>query len=60
MQKLGATYVIVCPALGDTVADFPAPADALRTALLSGQAPDFLESVEIGKGNVKVWRLRAD
>ncbi len=60
MQRLGATYVIVCAALNDTAADSTTPGDSLRVALLAGAAPEFLEPVAIGKGNVKVWRLKAD
>ena len=60
MGALGATYVILCEALPDTTADFQVPPDALRTALLAGLAPSFLEPVETAKSTLKVWRLKAD
>lgn len=57
MKATGARYVVLCPALGDTVA-VRAPGDALRVELLAGRVPDGLEAVETNSGPVKVWRLR--
>lgn len=58
MKALGARYIALCAALGDTVADHPVPGDALRSELLAGRVPAELEAVPLGTGNVKVWRLR--
>ena len=57
MKGMGARYVVLCAALGDTVA-VRAPADALRGELLAGRVPDGLEAVAADSGPVKVWRLR--
>lgn len=60
MRKLGAVYVIVCKSAGTTIPAHPLPGDYLRGALLDGNAPDFLEPVDVGPTSVKVWRLKAD
>ncbi len=57
MKRIGARYVVLCPALGDTVA-VRAPGDALRGELLAGRVPDGLEAVATDSGPVKVWRLK--
>ena len=57
MKGIGARYVVLCAALGDTVA-VRAPGDALRAELLAGRVPDGLEAVAVDGGPVKAWRLR--
>ncbi|MEQ1694963.1 MAG: hypothetical protein ABL901_03895 [Hyphomicrobiaceae bacterium] len=57
MKAIGARYVVLCGALGDTVA-VRAPGDALRAELLAGRVPDGLEAVAVDGGPVKVWQLK--
>lgn len=57
MKAIGARYIVLCPALADTVA-IRAPGDALRAELLAGRVPEGLEAVVSDSGPVKVWRLQ--
>jgi hypothetical protein len=60
MTAMGARYIVLCPGLGVSFPDGPVPADALRAALVSGHPPADLETVDVGGGLIKVWRLKAD
>ena len=58
MRKLGARYVILCPGPPSTIPVAPVPADSVRTSLLAGHTPGFLEQIPLGSSPLKAWRLK--
>lgn len=58
LRAMGARYVVICEGVGRTIAQGTALADALRSELLAGRTPVFLEAVDLGATPIKVWQLK--
>lgn len=58
MKQLGARYIVLCSGLPPTTPVTQVPGDALRTNLLAGHTPNFLEPLALGDTPIKAWRLK--
>lgn len=59
LRAVGARYVVVCNALSSTEPQRAVPKDALRTLLLAGKPPAFLQPVKLPEPTpLKVWQLK--